>query len=59
MPKVMPYYGSTPKAVRQSSGGSGARAQLQQIASTFKNSSVKSTPCSGCASGIKKNCCGH
>lgn len=36
----------------------GARAHLEMIASAFKGSSVKQTPCGGCASGAKKNCCG-
>lgn len=45
-----------PKVIRGNSGA--ARAHLQQIASAFKGS-IKSTPCGGCASGAKKNCCGH
>lgn len=57
--RQMQYYTqSVPRTTRQASN-SGARAHLQQIASTFKSSSVKSTPCGGCASGTKKNCCGH
>lgn len=59
MARTMQYYTQeAPRATRQTSN-SGARAHLQQIASAFKGSSVKSTPCGGCASGTKKNCCGH
>jgi hypothetical protein len=58
MAKSMQYYAS-PKAVRQANNGNAARSHLQQIASAFKGGSVKSTPCGGCASGTKKNCCGH
>lgn len=57
MPKLQYNGATTPRAVR--SINSGARAHLKQIASAFKGSSVKSVPCGGCASGTKKNCCGH